>query len=213
MKPDLQIKMDYNIHMNKNHGFTLIELIVTLAVFGIVISMAAPSMSGFIDSNRRAAQVNTFVSALNLARSEAVKRNNNVTVCTRNDAGTACDATKNWDSGWLVFIDDNTRGVIDGSDAILRVYEQIYKREIPKDVTLKETVADSRYITYQARGQASFPLTTTTAASFERCDDGGPAQARAIMVTSTGRIRLSKDTSVDTDKIHEDNNGNIDCAP
>lgn len=200
--------MDYNIHMNKkNHGFTLIELIVTMAVFGIVVAIAAPNMSSFLDSNRRAAQVNTFVSALNLARSEAVKRNTDITICTRNDAGTACDNTKAWDNGWLIFLDNNTLGTVDAGDTILRVYEKIYKRETPKDVTLKETVADARFLTYQSRGQASIT------ASFERCDDNGPAQARAIMITTSGRIRLSKDTSVDTDRIHEDNTGNIDCAP
>ena len=200
--------MDYNIHMTKNnHGFTLIELVVTVAVFGIVLAIAAPSMSGFLESNRRAAQVNTFVSALNLARSEAVKRNTDITVCSRNDAGTACDAAEGWDNGWIVFVDNDVLGTIDGDDAILRVYKQIFKRETPKDVTLKETVADSRFITFQARGQANIT------ASFERCDDGGAAQARAIMVTTSGRIRLSKDTSADADKIHEDyTQANIDCA-
>jgi len=198
--------MDYNIHMNKNnHGFTLIELMVTLAVFGVVISIALPSLSIFLESNQRAAQVNTLVSALNLARSEAVKRNNDVTLCTRNDAGTACDAVKDWDNGWIVFVDNSTNGIIDGTDVILRVYERLYKRAAPKDVTLKETVADKRTLTYQARGRANW------AVSFERCDDGGPVKARAIMVAITGRVRLSKDTSADTDKIHEDNSGNIDC--
>lgn len=193
--------------MKKTNGFTLIELIVTLAVFAIAAAMAIPNMGSFLDSNRRAANINIFVSAMNLARSEAVKRNNDVSLCTRNDAGTDCDAAKNWENGWLVFVDDGTKGDVDGSDIILRVYDPVFKRETPLDVSFRETEANIKFITYQYKGNVNTPAT------FKRCDDRGLSQARAIIVALSGRTRLSKDTA-DLDETHEDRlNINFSACP
>lgn len=192
--------------MKKTTGLTLIELIVTLAIFAIVTAMAIPSMNAFFDSNRRAANINSFVTAMNLARSEAIKRNNDVTVCVRNDAGTDCDAAKNWENGWIVFVDDGTKGDVDGSDSILRVFDPVFKRASPLDVAFRETEADIKFITYEFKGNVN------TAATFRRCDDSAQAQvrARAVIVALSGRTRLSKDKNADG--IFEDrSNTNLTC--
>src|SRR4030067_1501695 len=57
-----------------NKGFTLIELIITLTIAGILMAVAAPSMVGFVSSNRLASQVNELIADITLARSEAIKR-------------------------------------------------------------------------------------------------------------------------------------------
>lgn len=64
--------------MQIQKGFTLIELMVTIAVLAIAVSIAVPSFQGVIEESRVSTQTNTLISALNLARSEAVKRGNTV---------------------------------------------------------------------------------------------------------------------------------------
>lgn len=107
----------------KNAGFTLIEVIVTMAVIAILAAIAIPSLRGFADSSRVTSATNDLVSALNLARSEAVTRAVNVTVC-KSANQTTCETTgNNWAQGWIVFIDTDAGGTVNGGDEILRVYD------------------------------------------------------------------------------------------
>lgn len=103
----------------KSAGFTLLELMMTIAIAGILVTMAIPSFNLTISSNRLTNYANDLVGALNLARSEAVKRGMQVTILS--NSGTASD----WDAGWTVFTDSNVIGVIDGSDTVLRTYPQL----------------------------------------------------------------------------------------
>ncbi len=88
--------------MRFTRGFTIIELMVTIAVLAIVVSIAAPSFSNILRENRTVAMTNELQGALQLARSEAVKRRSNVVICRRNAAGTACDNSTDWAAGWLI---------------------------------------------------------------------------------------------------------------
>ncbi|MBN8772197.1 MAG: GspH/FimT family pseudopilin, partial [Thiobacillus sp.] len=76
----------------KKRGFTLIELVVTLAVAGILLGIAIPNFQLFVMNNRMASQANDLITALNMARSEAVKRAANVMVCS----GTVCPGAVSW---------------------------------------------------------------------------------------------------------------------
>lgn len=88
-----------------SHGFTLIELMVTVAVIGILALVAMPAMTDLINNSRVTAQAEEVVSSLQLARAEAVRRNARVTVC----AGTAgaCSGSTSW-ANWTVFGRDLT---------------------------------------------------------------------------------------------------------
>lgn len=92
-------------------GFTLIELMVTIAVLAIVAAIAMPSMQGIVRSNRLSAASTELVTALQLARAEAVRRNARVTVCASID-GLACAATDKW-ARWIVMGRDNVSGTND----------------------------------------------------------------------------------------------------
>lgn len=96
--------------MNKrNHsGFTLIELMTTLLVAGVVLGIGIPAFNQFISTNQMAAGVNDITSSLHLARTEAVKRRANVTICPSANPlanAPACDNGGSFADGWIVFVD------------------------------------------------------------------------------------------------------------
>lgn len=82
------------------YGFTLVELMVTVVVLSILMGVAIPSMTGLINANRLAGQANELVSALQVARSEAIRQNAGVTVCASTD-GLVCSDAGTW-THWLV---------------------------------------------------------------------------------------------------------------
>jgi type IV fimbrial biogenesis protein FimT len=106
-----------------NSGFTLIELIITLTVAGILLAIAAPNFSGFLARNRLTAQINDFSADLSTARVEAIKRNRIAGVCTSN-TGTGCVAG-NWANGWMVFVDEDSSGGWSANDIVVSVHESL----------------------------------------------------------------------------------------
>ena len=101
----------------KLKGFSLIEIMVTLAVFAIVAVLAVPNFRTFVQSNNITASANNLMGSLSLARSEAVKRNTTVSICASNSQ-VACTGV-DWDAGWIVFTDTPTDGEVDGDDELL----------------------------------------------------------------------------------------------
>jgi len=92
-----------------NKGFTLIELVVTITVAAILAAVAIPSMGNFISQTRLSGNVNEFIAATMLARSEAVQRSGAVTICRSTNAETqaspVCDTSStDWTSGWIVYV-------------------------------------------------------------------------------------------------------------
>lgn len=125
----------------KTHkGFTLVEVLTILLVVAILASMGLPSMKRMLEGNRLSANTNRLVSSLYAARSEAVKRNIQVVICTRNIAGNACKNTGvYWDEGWIVFVDADADGNFDAGEEILNVAEKFddsmaFAAGIPKKI-------------------------------------------------------------------------------
>ena len=157
-------------------GFTLIELLVTLAVAAILITVAVPNYQMFVMNNRMATQANDLITALNMARSEAVKRAANVTVC----AGTNCPGTANaWPQGWIV---------ADAAGTTIRVQQALGGASTLTGGTDVDTT-----ITFTSNGRTTIPTTATAASTTLTLCPPSPAivQGRAIQIERTGRTRVS----------------------
>ena len=101
--------------MNRQPGFTIIELMVAIAVLGVLMGIGVPGMQSFLQNSRLISQINLLSTSLAIARSEAIKRNDRVLICVSTN-GMACEATGSgttWDDGWLVFVDRNNNSVVD----------------------------------------------------------------------------------------------------
>jgi len=95
--------------LDRNRGFTLMELLVTLAVVAIVASLAVPSFQNMIATQRVRSAANDLVASLNFARSEAVKRNATVTMTP---------AAGGWSDGWTIASGGNALRVQDAVTGI-----------------------------------------------------------------------------------------------
>ncbi len=160
-------------------GFTLIELMVTVAVAATVLTVGVPSFRELIQNNRLTTAVNDMVTEFNLARSEAVKRGAPVTLCKRNTAGTGCDSTVAWLSGWIVFADTNGNGTVDSGDQILRIHG-------PLSGINSLNFGSRNRVTFDGHGFA-----TGYSGTMSFCDDRGLSKAKGLILSNTGRLRAA----------------------
>ena len=169
-----------------DRGFTLIELLVALAVASIIMTIAVPSYSGFVKNNRLVTQANDFITSLQLARSEAAKRNTFVTVCKSSD-GASCAANGSWEQGWIVFVDSDSDAAVDAGEDVLRV-----QGALDGETAFSAQTDVSDYISYQALGFAQLTGGGIQQGRLMLCDERGfVANSRAIDLSATGRPRVA----------------------
>jgi type IV fimbrial biogenesis protein FimT len=164
-------------------GFTLIELMVTISILAILLTIAVPNFITFVQNNRLVGQANDLVTSLNYARSEAIKRGVRVSVCSRL-SDTACSGAGvfNWDTGWLVFVNPNSDSVVDPGETVLQI-----RQPLENGNTLR--TAGLQRVTYQNSGYSG------NADTFRLCDTRGTASGRAIAVSLQGRVSTSTGTT------------------
>lgn len=217
---DWRYDLNYKFIMKNVRGLTLIELMVTLAIFALVTMLALPGFQLYQQNSARVTNINDLVAALNLARSEAIKRGVQTMVCASANQAT-CSAINDWTTGWIAFIDDNNNATVDPTDGngALDTAEGepvilVHGALSGANLKFKDITNNSASIIFTSNG------ISTTSATFMRSDDRyitDPAanrndHIRAIIVMNSGRIRLSRDSN-DADTIHEDiNNANMSGA-
>jgi type IV fimbrial biogenesis protein FimT len=157
-------------------GFTLIELLVSMAVAAILMGVAVPNLQMFLASSRMSSQANDLIATLTYARSEAVKRAANVSVCASSN-GTSC--TGGWQQGWVV---------LDATGALIRV-----QQALTGSSTLSGGADVASSITFTSNGRTTMPTTSTVASTTLSLCPPSPAtvQGRAIQIERTGRPHVS----------------------
>lgn len=164
------------------HGLTLIELLITVSVFVVVLTIAIPSFLAFIQNNRTISVTNQLVHALHLARSEAIKRGVSVSVCAASNQNfSACG--NNWNQGWIIFVnpDENNVFANDANEPLITVHQALPN-------ATQVTPAPGVFIaTYTSSG---FAHTNTANLNFSVNATGCTGNnARLIQISVTGRIQ------------------------
>jgi type IV fimbrial biogenesis protein FimT len=165
-------------------GFTIIELMVTLALAAIVLMAAVPSFNQIIKSNRLTANVNDLVYAVSLARSEALK-SGGASVCASSDGATCDDVL--WKQGWIVFTDFDGDCAVDGGEQVVKVFDAI------ADVNDIQSVDGIKCVAYGSNGYLTAGNGNLAAVAgikrdFLFCDDRTDANAgRQININTAGR--------------------------
>ncbi|NOZ52564.1 MAG: prepilin-type N-terminal cleavage/methylation domain-containing protein [Gammaproteobacteria bacterium] len=165
-------------------GLTLIELLITLVISAIVITMVTP-VSNLLKRNQTTANLHEFISALNFARSEAITRGANITICRADTANPAACAPLvtdpipiPWEQGWIVFTDTNANSTAD-ADEILRQHGPL-----SAGYTLR--VTGRNMITYDRIG-----LTRNSNATWRLCDPTQEVQfKRGVQLILSGKVNL-----------------------
>ena len=165
-------------------GFTLWELMVTVTVAAVVAAIALPSYQPIVRAGRLTAQIYDFDAALNLARSEAVKRGTTVTVCPSTDQASCGASGTHWEQGWIVFVDTNNNQTVDTGEQILRA-----EKALTSGYTLRGTSATTlaSYLTANSKGALN------ATGTFVLCQNSTLNPSRAILVNSAGRIAIAGD--------------------
>lgn len=166
-------------------GFTLLEALVVMAVLGVMVSLAAPAMLALRQQHQLQAQAEGLLSSLVLARSEALRRQQRVSVCAR-ASDSACDASGVWQQGWLVFADANDNAQFDVGETLIEIHAAL-----PAAVQLSVTSTVKAYFAYSAEGRSATPNGAFMAGTWHFCRPGSEAGWQVVS-NALGRPRLEK---------------------
>jgi type IV fimbrial biogenesis protein FimT len=165
-------------------GFTLIELMVTLAVLSIVLGVGIPAFDSLITNGRLTSQINQSIGLISFARSEAAKRTGTtITVCGSTDEAT-CN-TSNWEGGWLVMNDVDGDRTVDAGDGdiLLRVGPALAGGNTLRTLGF----GNAGFIQFDDAGSPG------SAGTFILCDGRGAEEAKAIVLSIVGQSRTAVD--------------------
>jgi type IV fimbrial biogenesis protein FimT len=171
-----------------NRGLSLIEVLVVMAIAAILLGIGVPNMQTFILNNRLASATHEFYTALQFARSEAVRRAQQVTLVHHGANGSG-----NWGAGWTMFVDADGDGAQDAGEETLRAGAAL---EAPLTLYGNGNVAN--FVAFDATGR----LTTAGGGVFVICHganlvEDGQSRSRAVLVNGAGRVRFGLDSNHD----------------
>jgi type IV fimbrial biogenesis protein FimT len=156
-----------------SRGFTLLELMVTIAIMAIVAGLAAPSFVLTIENNRVQTAANNFFLSVIQARNEAVKRNQPVVLC-KSANGTSCTSSGDWEQGWIAFVSEDA--TLDAGEPIFAAYGKL-----PGEITLRAANGSDDTLSILSDGSTGF------AEVFNVCTGSDVERGRSVDISVTGR--------------------------
>ncbi len=157
-------------------GFTLVELMITIAVLAVLTAIAFPSFMGTIRSNRVATATNELLSTIALARTEAVRSRQRGSICATTN-GTACDGGS-WNSGWLVWIDVDGNSNVNGTETVIRYVQAHPQLNLVGSVVV---------LAFDGRGRS-----VTGGQTLDVRPQGQTTPVRCVILGPTGQTRVTK---------------------
>lgn len=168
-------------------GFTLVELLMSLAVMAILVTFAVPSFSAILGSSKLVAASNALLSSMHLARSEAIKRNSRVALCKTAD-GVSCAIAGGWEQGWIVFHDNNNSGDRDINEPVIQRIQPL-----PGSVRLTGNSNVAKYVSFLSTGATKMVAGGFQAGTLTICNQSATSsEARQIVLNAVGRPRVQR---------------------
>jgi type IV fimbrial biogenesis protein FimT len=162
----------------RTRGFSLYELLMTLAIAALVLTIGLPSFGGLVADKRLRAEADALFHALHLARKTSIVRRREVTLCPSAD-GASCEGSTDWSAGWILFVNADRDGPpqVDAGEPILA------RRRVDERVQIDAN-------------RRAFSMRTThlraTNGTLIVCDRTARAESRAVIVSYTGRPRVAR---------------------
>lgn len=163
----------------QRNGFTLIDLIITLSVISILLTIGLPSLSTQIQNARVKTATNNLLEAINLTRTQAVFANKRATIRKQNE----------WENGWEIFIDKDNDGVRDSNEVIVQQYEKL------KDIRIITNTPVKNYVSYIPTGESRNASGTGgggfQAGTFTICPTA-KGKGFSLVLARGGRVRMTE---------------------
>lgn len=168
----------------RQNGFTVTELLTTMALTAITASLAVPGMQSLMRESRQTTATNQMVASMHAARSTALTRNASVSLCASR-AGLNCDDVA-WEHGWIVFVDANSDGERQAEEELLET------SNVMADLTMRSSDFD-RSLTFRGNGQIAGLSENASTGRMTICDDRGADAARVLVINAVGKPRVQPD--------------------
>jgi type IV fimbrial biogenesis protein FimT len=174
-------------------GFSLLELMIAVGLAALITAVGIPSFQNTVANQRRTTAVNELALALNMARSEAIKRVQYVSVCKSADGASCGDASVEWEDGWIIFsnADNATPNTVDAEDEIIRAHPALND-----SITLRRTGVVNGFLSFRPSGTMGTTVANQTG-TLTLCDNRGAAAARGLILRPSGQWIVSYDIGHD----------------
>lgn len=173
---------------NCQQGFTVLELMIAIALLAILLSVAVPSFISAIQNNRLAAQGNELITALQVARSEALKRSRPYAVCASDTSEETPTCGSSWEEGWMVV----SEAVGSAGDSSVTPIDRIRIWPAPPEGMTIESPNSESFLRFLERGDVDTSVGTFPVSLEIRLGDCTRDSARNVRVSATGRATVER---------------------
>jgi len=171
--------------MKNAGGFTLVEVMIALALMFILFGVALPAVSGGLEAARSTEARSNLLMSLTVASNKAALTGTRAVLCPSPN-GNSCVDTADWSQGWIVFLDNDGDRETDSGEAIVQ-----QTKALPGKVRLRSSIGRTRIVFQGNGGNAGSNVTFTI------CDGRGVSKARALILNNQGRLREADATAAE----------------